>query len=497
VAICEKAMAREIERRYASMEELASDLEAWIDRRPIRASAPSLGHALRLFAERHRAAVLTAAAALLILSLSAGGFVWSLADALREKDEARLDAELRRDVLAVGALAAREPLDLWPATPERAPVMEGWLAELDSILRRRSDAKARARTIEPERADATETEALEAGLARLAVLRPAVEQRLQSARSLRQTSCIDASARWSECLADLRNSAQFLGLDLELMEGLIPLRKSATSGLWEFAHLQSGSVPALDGDRVVTTEDSGIVLVLLPGAVYELGRPNPDGKTPAAEHQRTVSIAPFLVAAHEVTQAQWMRVMGGNPSRDRPGVHVGIPATLMHPVETVAWNRAIECARRLSLRLPTMAEWEYAARAAGSNVYGYGMDLDSLEGHENVRDTTWGWGAGNTAAWEDPYRCTSPVGSFASNALGLFDMLGNVAEWCADRFEQVEPVAFGTPEAGTCAFRGGSWYQPPVACRPTMLQFNGPDEANLTNGLRLARSVDPGARERR
>jgi formylglycine-generating enzyme required for sulfatase activity len=132
--------------------------------------------------------------------------------------------------------------------------------------------------------------------------------------------------------------------------------------------------------------------------------------------QREVTLSkPFYMGVYEVTQAQYEAVMGANPSRYKGPTN---------PVESVSWDEAAEFSKKLSekagraVRLPTEAEWEYACRAGTQTAFSFGDDPLALG------DYAWhGRNSGDT---------THPVGQKKPNAWGLFDMLGNVAEWCAD-----------------------------------------------------------------
>ena len=148
-----------------------------------------------------------------------------------------------------------------------------------------------------------------------------------------------------------------------------------------------------------------------------------------------------------MTQEQWQAVMGTNPSR--------FPGDPKRPVESVSWNDAQEFLRQLSekegklYRLPTEAEWEYAARAGSKATYCFGDDAKLL------REYAWyGENSGNR---------THPVGQLKPNAWGLYDMHGNVWEWVQDWYtaDYYQQSAFidlqGPEERGYRVLRGGSW----------------------------------------
>jgi formylglycine-generating enzyme required for sulfatase activity len=216
-------------------------------------------------------------------------------------------------------------------------------------------------------------------------------------------------------------------------------------------------------------------------------------------HQVTVSS--FIMGKYEVTQQLWESAMGTNPSKTRGD---------LRPVELISWYDAIDFCNRLSereglqkaysgfrgnivcdfnsngYRLPTEAEWEYAAR--GGNIskgyrYSGSNDLNSV-----------GWfGATDNTGNRGKNERTSEVGRKQPNELGIFDMTGNVWEWCWDRKgdytseNQTNPKGqnYGTDRV----LRGGSWFVTEPGCRNANRNFNNPDN-NTRNyvGLRLVRT---------
>jgi formylglycine-generating enzyme required for sulfatase activity len=160
--------------------------------------------------------------------------------------------------------------------------------------------------------------------------------------------------------------------------------------------------------------------------------------------------------------------------------NVGWPQTDAHPVVNVSWNDADAFCRWLSrkegrkYRLPSEAEWEYCCRAGSSGRYSYGEDPDGLALVANVADATAKakFGAGwKTISAADGFEFSAPVGRFRGNAFGLFDMHGNVWEWCQDwhdeKYYQVSPESDPPgPESGSFrVLRGGSWYYDPSCVR--------------------------------
>ena len=181
---------------------------------------------------------------------------------------------------------------------------------------------------------------------------------------------------------------------------------------------------------------TGIVLVLLPGGEFVMGHQADDPRAlhycPDAEPcdgpPVTVSLDPFFISKYELTQAQWRRWMESNPSS-----HV----ELTHPGENVSWNDCIEALGRLDLQLPTEAQWEYATRAGTSTRWWTGDRRESLQGMVNVADKTAmeqgaTWPDALQSTLEDEWKHHAPVGTFPPNPFGLYEVHGNVTEWCAD-----------------------------------------------------------------
>jgi formylglycine-generating enzyme required for sulfatase activity len=184
---------------------------------------------------------------------------------------------------------------------------------------------------------------------------------------------------------------------------------------------------------------------------------------------------PFYLQKTELTQGQWNAVMGENPSHfDDCGESC--------PVEMVSWDDIQEFLRRLNemdpgmgYRLPTEAEWEYAARAGTGGDYGGTGRQDDM-----------GWYFGNQ---------THPVGQKQPNAWGLYDMHGNVWEWVQDRYSKTyygesttsDPLGPATG-TGIRVLRGGAWNSGPGFTRSAIRFFSGPSARAINYGFRLARS---------
>ena len=215
-----------------------------------------------------------------------------------------------------------------------------------------------------------------------------------------------------------------------------------------------------------------------------------------APSREVASPRPFFVGKYEVTQAQCARVMGVNPSKYRAGRFPGFSSR--HPVERVSWDDCQRFARRLGARLPSEAEWEYAARAGTRTPWWSGAEPSSLLGAANVTDRRFAAATGGAArfeAWDDGYPAHAPVGAFQANGFGLHDVHGNIAEWCQDDYQdgyQGAPGGGGPRRidgAAERAVRGGSWVWPASKNRSAARQGSVPGTRHNGTGLRLARSL--------
>lgn len=207
-----------------------------------------------------------------------------------------------------------------------------------------------------------------------------------------------------------------------------------------------------------------------------LGSGDPDEK-PVHE----VFVDDFWIGMYPVTQGQWQKVMKNNPSRFKSGDD--------YPVDSVSWEEVQEFVRRLNrdtgrkYRLPTEAEWEYAARSGGKEENWAGTNDVSKLGE-------YAWYGENSGGR------THPVGRKKPNGLGLYDMSGNVLEWCADWYEEkyCENSPIENPKAPATGkyrvLRGGSWEYAPEHLRISRRDRGAPSVRKDYIGFRLALPVE-------
>jgi serine/threonine protein kinase len=409
IAVCEKAMALRPGERYATPLEMAEDLERYLTDRPVRAQEASLAHDVKLAYRRNRLVVNLSAAAVLLLGL-----------VLFRGYSVRRAAEQRRyDALAVGALVAREA-ELRPILPGRAPAMQAWVGEVADLLSREPQwRRERDGAAGEVRAEA---EGVLAAMAELRELRAGVERGLAQAVAIHDSTFAQA---WDEAVRAIAVHPLYDRLEMPRLDTCLPLGPDPQTSLWEFWNFPSGARPVRGPDgSIVPRSGDGLVLVLVPG-----------------RHRCGIDMDPFLAGKYEVTQAQWLRIMRENPSLYRAGLVIpGTQSTLhpdymttdLHPVEHASWSDAMEFAERTGTGLLTETQWFYACRAWTSTRWLWGDSPDAIAGMANLADASASNFHPEAADWDDGYTLHSPVGSYPANPFGLYDVDGNVSEWCAD-----------------------------------------------------------------
>ena len=223
---------------------------------------------------------------------------------------------------------------------------------------------------------------------------------------------------------------------------------------------------------------TGMEFVWVPGGCFQMGSPPQEaGRFDNEGPVHEVCVDGFWMGKYEITQGQWSKVMGGNPSYFKKGER--------HPVEQVSWNDIKSFISRLSsanpgvkFSLPSEAQWEYACRSGGKpEKYCGGNNVDGLA-----------WYSGNSGS------STHPVGTKSPNGLGLYDMSGNVWEWCEDVYDKngysshsrQNPLSTGG--GSYRVFRGGSWISEPRYVRSADRNGGGPGNRGNDLGARLLRS---------
>ena len=324
-----------------------------------------------------------------------------------------------------------------------------------------------------------------------------------------------ATARrlWSAATRAIAESDAYDGLELAPQLGLLPLGPDPQSGLWEFAHAQSGDVPVRDPEtgRLAIGEESALVLVLVPGGTFRMGTPTDDARAAprsTVERRETpprdVRLDPFFVSKFEMTQGQWGRLTGENPSYHQP--ERAYVEDLTHPVEMVSWEDCDRAVFWLGLQLPTEAQWEYAARGGTDTVWWTGDDKRTLAGAANLYDvsaeregeTDWPTDE-DWSGYDDGYAMHAPVDTLRANGFGLHHVHGNVNEWCREPMAQrvagtthgAEGAFEGQAESRERPFRGGAFNSEPEGCRCAARFGIYPEYEDTVIGLRPVRRIEP------
>jgi len=339
-----------------------------------------------------------------------------------------------------------------------------------------------------------------------------VPRRLAFAERLRDGFAAGSewSDRWDEAIAEIREHPDYGGLELAPQMGLVPIGTDPESDLWEFWHVATGEEPKRGEDgKLVLTEDIGVVLVLIPAGTFWMGA----SADPSAEHNHDpqavadeapvheVTLSAYFLSKYEMTQGQWSRFAGHNPSYYQLNA---LTPSLLHPVESVSWIDTMRELPRMGLLLPSEAQWENGCRAGTTSKWWLGDERESLRGKVNIADKT---AADAGASWpviqdwpdnEDGGAVHVQVGfgRYPPNDFGLHEVHGNVWEWCLDgyapdayrRSSAVDPVVLeeGAP---THVYRSGSFGNHADKARSAQRSDDPPSSADLVLGVRPARVI--------
>ncbi|MDE7407542.1 MAG: formylglycine-generating enzyme family protein [Muribaculaceae bacterium] len=253
------------------------------------------------------------------------------------------------------------------------------------------------------------------------------------------------------------NSTKLINASEKVAKGVIGQGGSSSSSTY-------GSASTSSGANVETFTVNGVTfeMVKVDGGSYQMGSYSYNDEQPV----HTETVGTFYIGKTEVTQRLWSAVMGNNPSNFK-GENL--------PVENVSWYDCQEFVDRLSritgriFRLPTEAEWEYAA-CGGNKSRGY-----TYSGSNDVYRVAW--------YTENSSSTTHPVAQKLDNELGIYDMSGNVWEWCSDNYSS----NYSSPRnSSNRVNRGGGWGSNAAHCRVAYRYFDAPGLRSSRVGLRLA-----------
>ena len=250
--------------------------------------------------------------------------------------------------------------------------------------------------------------------------------------------------------------------------------------------------PSYEEHKTTTVTVNGVsfTMVKIEGGTFTMGA-TPEQPTYALEKSNEkpaheVSLSSYCIGQTEVTQALWQAVTGNNPY-DNPSYFTG---DLNRPVECVSWENCQEFIKRLNqitgktFRLPTEAEWEFAARG-GNKKQGF-----VYAGSNSIGSVAWYKNNAYDVGSHSPDYGTHTVASKAPNELGLYDMSGNVAEYVQDYSGEYGLLAETNPKGPSTGYfhivRGGSWDDQDSECRVSRRVSKNPKECGWRTGLRLA-----------
>lgn len=511
-----KALDKNRIRRYTTVAEFAADLERYIRNEPVSAGPPSAAYILRKTLQRHRA--LVAGGAVVAAAIGAGVAV-ALNQAIL-KEQAIQAYQGQRQVLESLQVKYRQfsvKAQLFKhqeryrrirdESPQSIEALGAWIEGFDkwvgSVPDLSFDREALVlggeRSSEAGSPDDLERDFLLAELDEvledLQLIsnghRSRVLSALDWAKKVESETCGAYAEQWRVCKSEVAGQKDFAGLDLKPQVGLVPLGADPKTGLQEFWFMRSGDRPQRGADgRYEIEGKTGMIFVLLPGGSFTMGDAVglPNERPP---HQ--VRLGPFFLSKYEMTQAQWARWTGQNPSRWQWPTR---------PVASVSFEEAMRELQWRGLTLPTEAQWEFACRAGAATRWFYGNQRESLLGENGESLVNIASGvipeAKSWPGYSDPYEIYAPVGVFPANAFGLHEMHGNVAEICrgpaVDSYQQARHATEDGLLAGDSTQvvqRGGSWYKPAEDARCAYRIYIGLTEHMDTTGVRPARAIDP------
>lgn len=309
---------------------------------------------------------------------------------------------------------------------------------------------------------------------------------------------LSVSSTCNVCANPMSSSKTFpqsLPVDLTELESRYAALSGLATGSKAAQDCQKKWVNKLGLPLEVTTKKTGIKLRLIPPGKVSLGSPlGEHGRSPREIQNQASLSQPFYCGKFEVTQRQWKLVMGNNPSLFK---NSGYSA----PVENISWDECqnfldelckLEGVPQGTYQLLTAQQWEYACRAGTNTPFCYGNKLGS-----NMANVE-GVSPYNAPPGVDRQK-TIKVGSFKFNAWGLYDMHGNVWEWCVDHYGDCPKVERDKKEwekAGCREYRGGSWNFSAKYARSASRQGFTPSSSDDDLGLRIMRKI-PSQRKQR
>jgi formylglycine-generating enzyme len=294
-------------------------------------------------------------------------------------------------------------------------------------------------------------------------------------------------ADWVEEYDDPRR-AELLRLHRQLLATCTEPDRHPQRSQWQsqlVSLLTYGVQPVVPRQTIELDGGVDMKFVWIPPGPFLMGSPEnePDRSSHEKQHRVTLTEG-FWLGIHPVTQAQWQAVMGSDPSRIQ-GADL--------PVEQVSWQGCQEFVETMAtkvgpgVRLPTEAEWEYACRAGTTTPFFFGQSISTDQANYNGN---FPYAGGPKGVYRNK---TTSVGTFSPNAWGLYDMHGNVWEWCEDWYRayltRILPLGAGPSRTSKRALRGGSFDSRAKLMRSAYRYGDGPWSSRDDIGLRVARTL--------
>ncbi len=250
---------------------------------------------------------------------------------------------------------------------------------------------------------------------------------------------------------------------------------------------------AADEPEAPYVNSLGMVFVPIPAGSFDMGSPKDEPDRDPSETLHRVRISrPFYMQTTEVTLHQWQAVMGKKWMFGRRG-KAWMPVTRVSWFDCRSFIEKLNARGEGTYRLPTEAEWEYACRAGTTTAYSWGDAIDCDKAMYGNSPMKFDQCVARHRAEGLPVNKPAPVKRYRPNPWGLYDMHGNVWEWCADRFAPYPPGAQTDPEGPkegeNRVRRGGSWFGAGYVCRSANRAYGHPALRLRTTGLRLVREV--------
>ena len=517
VSICVKAMQREPGRRYATIADLGEDLRAYLNGNVVAAHRTgALAEAHKWTKRNRRLATVIAISVIYLVAMGAFFFhrlvqEWDANEKLGQQASERetmLNYQLSVERIRKLRTAART--ELWPLGPDKRIALGQWIDQAsrmrDQLAKVRielaqmreesiiTSPSAQGSPVDPagrieEKDLRTMFEVYERVEAVLGSFFEGPEYGMEGTSFVeveRRLEALDRATRdssdpprplpsWNEAIRSVQRLPLYRGLELTPNPLLVPLGRDPDSGLWEFAHGLTGETPRRDRSGALQlSASSAVVLVLIPGGRGVMGPQSPREQDTIAEHTETpvhqMSLRAYLIAKHELTQAQWRRLRGTSGALEerqsiaRESGARDVARDELHPIAQVTWQECHDTLARFSLDLPTEAQWEHACRAGSTHPWSIARTQGTLR---------------QVAAVDRPG--TSPVGSFPKNRYGLHDMHGNLFEWCKDPWwptydpgtREGDGYRLVPRETGNRVLRGGSFLGGPKEARSASRRWSG------------------------